>query len=102
MLQSIVETSKLLRKRELSPVELTKECLAQIEKLNPTLNAFITVSSELALEQARTAEDFEEAKRLFYVGVTRAKRFLLYVTDDSERRNGPSRFLCAGTGIGVC
>jgi DNA helicase II / ATP-dependent DNA helicase PcrA len=52
--------------------------------------------------QARTAEDFEEAKRLFYVGVTRAKRFLLYVTDDSERRNGPSRFLCAGTGIGVC
>jgi DNA helicase-2/ATP-dependent DNA helicase PcrA len=52
--------------------------------------------------QARTAEDFEEAKRLFYVGVTRAKRFLLYVTDDSERRNGPSRFLRAGTGVGVC
>jgi len=57
VLQSIVETSELLRKRELSPVELTKECLAQIEKLNSTLNAFITVTAELALEQARTAED---------------------------------------------
>lgn len=52
--------------------------------------------------QAETAEDFEEAKRLFYVGVTRAKRFLLYVTDDSGRRNGPSRFLRVGTGVGVC
>jgi aspartyl-tRNA(Asn)/glutamyl-tRNA(Gln) amidotransferase subunit A len=57
VLQSIVETSELLRKRELSPVELTKECLAQIEKLNSTLNAFITVTAESALEQARTAED---------------------------------------------
>lgn len=57
MLRSIVETSELLRKRELSPVELATECLAQIEKLNPTLNAFITVTAELALEQARSAED---------------------------------------------
>jgi aspartyl-tRNA(Asn)/glutamyl-tRNA(Gln) amidotransferase subunit A len=57
VLNSIVETSELLRKRELSPVELTKECLAQIEKLNPTLNAFITVTADLALEQARAAED---------------------------------------------
>ncbi len=56
MLTSIVETSELLRKRELSPVELTKNCLAQIEKLNPTLNAFITVTAELALTQARAAE----------------------------------------------
>ena len=52
--------------------------------------------------QARTAEDIEEAKRLFYVGVTRAKRFLLYVTDDLERRNGPSRFLRDGSGVGAC
>jgi aspartyl-tRNA(Asn)/glutamyl-tRNA(Gln) amidotransferase subunit A len=53
---SIVETSELLRKRELSPVELTKNCLAQIERLNPTLNAFITVTGESALAQAQTAE----------------------------------------------
>jgi DNA helicase-2/ATP-dependent DNA helicase PcrA len=48
--------------------------------------------------QAQTAEEIEEAKHLFYVGVTRARRFLLYVTDDSDRRNGPSRFLLVGTG----
>lgn len=52
--------------------------------------------------QARTAEEIEETKRLFYVGVTRAKRFLLYVTDNSGRTVGPSRFLRAGTGVGVC
>jgi len=56
MLTSIAETSELLRKRELSPVELTKQCLERIEKLNSTLNAFITVTSQSALEQARTAE----------------------------------------------
>ncbi|MEY9328302.1 superfamily I DNA/RNA helicase [Sinorhizobium fredii] len=50
--------------------------------------------------QARSAEELEEAKRLFYVGVTRAQRFLLYVTDDSQARNGPTRFL-GRTGVGV-
>jgi aspartyl-tRNA(Asn)/glutamyl-tRNA(Gln) amidotransferase subunit A len=53
---TILEIGQLLRRRELSPVELTKNCLAQIEKLNPTLNAFITVTAEVALEQARGAE----------------------------------------------
>jgi aspartyl-tRNA(Asn)/glutamyl-tRNA(Gln) amidotransferase subunit A len=56
VLTSIVETSEQLRKRALSPVELTKNCLAQIEKLNPTLNAFITVTGESALAQAQAAE----------------------------------------------
>jgi DNA helicase-2/ATP-dependent DNA helicase PcrA len=51
---------------------------------------------------ARAAPDIEEQKRLFYVGVTRARRLLLYSTDDTERRNGPSRFLMAETGVGVC
>jgi DNA helicase-2/ATP-dependent DNA helicase PcrA len=45
---------------------------------------------------ARTSDELAEQKRLFYVGVTRAKRFLLYVTDDSCRRNGVSRFLGSG------
>ena len=56
MLTSIAETAEQLRKGELSPVELTKNCLAQIEKLNPTLNAFITVTGGLALALARDAE----------------------------------------------
>jgi aspartyl-tRNA(Asn)/glutamyl-tRNA(Gln) amidotransferase subunit A len=56
VLTSITETGELLRKRELSPVKLTQACLERIERFNPTLNAFITVTSELALAQARAAE----------------------------------------------
>jgi aspartyl-tRNA(Asn)/glutamyl-tRNA(Gln) amidotransferase subunit A len=56
VLTSILEAGELLRKRELSPVELTKDCLERIEKLNGVLNAFITVMAELALTQARAAE----------------------------------------------
>jgi aspartyl-tRNA(Asn)/glutamyl-tRNA(Gln) amidotransferase subunit A len=53
---SIEEVARLLRKCKLSPVELTKILLARIERLNPKLNAFITVTPELALEQAKKAE----------------------------------------------
>lgn len=54
--KSIVGTSELLRTGSISPVELTTDCLARIEKLNPKLNAFITVTAESALAQAREAE----------------------------------------------
>jgi aspartyl-tRNA(Asn)/glutamyl-tRNA(Gln) amidotransferase subunit A len=56
MFASIVETAEMLRKRKLSPVELTETCLAEIERLNPVLNAFITVTGEVALAQAHAAE----------------------------------------------
>ena len=56
MQQSIRQISELLRKGSLSPVELTEDCLARIEKLNPRLNAFITVTADSARAQARTAE----------------------------------------------
>lgn len=56
MLRSILETSELLRKGTISPVELTTECLERVEKLNPTLNAFITVTAESARMEARHAE----------------------------------------------
>ena len=46
-----------IRTRKLSPVELTRECLANIDRLNPTLNAFITVTGDLALAQAQRAEE---------------------------------------------
>jgi len=54
--QSIRQIGELLRKGSLSPVELTVDCLARIEKLNPRLNAFITVTADSALGQARVAE----------------------------------------------
>jgi aspartyl-tRNA(Asn)/glutamyl-tRNA(Gln) amidotransferase subunit A len=53
---SIEEIGKLFRKRKLSPVELTKFMLARIERLNPKLNAYITVTAEVALAQAKKAE----------------------------------------------
>src|ERR1022692_4580565 len=56
VLLSIHELSLKLRNREISPVELTHDCLPRIEKLNPALNAYITVTAESALERARQAE----------------------------------------------
>ena len=53
---SIAEVSELLRRKEISSVDLTNACLARIEQLNPTLNAFITVMRDSALAQARAAE----------------------------------------------
>ena len=53
---TILELSQRLRQGVISPVELTRDCLERIQKLNPALNAFITVTAESALLQARQAE----------------------------------------------
>jgi len=53
---SIEEVARLYRKRKVSPVEVTKLMLDRIEQLNPKINAYITVTSELALAQAKRAE----------------------------------------------
>ncbi|MFZ0146259.1 MAG: amidase [Candidatus Sulfotelmatobacter sp.] len=55
-METIVEVAPRLRRKEVSPVELTRACLDRIEKLNPALNAFITVTAESALAEARAAE----------------------------------------------
>ena len=54
---SISEAAELLRQKKISPVDLTTACLDRIERLNPVLNAFITVTYEGAMAQARVAED---------------------------------------------
>ncbi|CAN5759137.1 amidase [soil metagenome] len=48
--------SRAVQSRQLSPVDLTRACLARIERLNTRLNAYITVTSETALTEARKAE----------------------------------------------
>ena len=47
---------ELMLRRELSPVEVVGHFLERIERLDPTLNSFITVAPEDALRQARAAE----------------------------------------------
>lgn len=53
---SLVDAAGLLHRRSVSPVELAQACLARIERLNPTVNAFITLTAEQALREAREAE----------------------------------------------
>lgn len=55
-LRDLTEVSHAVQKKEVSPVELTQACLSRIEKLNPSMNAFITVTGDTALEAARKAE----------------------------------------------
>ena len=53
---SIAELAPRLAARELSPVELTEAMLARIERYEPELNAYITVTAESARHAARAAE----------------------------------------------
>ena len=54
--QTLAETSELIRQRKVSPVELVASCLARIDRLQPRINAFITVTAEAAMEAATLAE----------------------------------------------
>jgi len=49
---TIAAAAQALRSRQVSSVELTRQCLDLIEKLNPVLNAFITVTGDSALARA--------------------------------------------------
>ena len=53
---SISDAGRLLKARKLSPRELTDAYLARIETFQPQLDAFITVTADLARKQARSAE----------------------------------------------
>ncbi len=50
---TLAEASEAVRRRRVSPVELTEACLARIAEANPKLNAFITLTADQALAQAR-------------------------------------------------
>jgi aspartyl-tRNA(Asn)/glutamyl-tRNA(Gln) amidotransferase subunit A len=53
---TIKDLSKLISTREISPVDLIEATLERIAKLNPTLNAFITVVEDSARRDAKNAE----------------------------------------------
>src|ERR1700704_6374138 len=53
---SVGELAELLRLRELSSVELKRHFLGRIERLNPALNAVITLTADQALAEAAAAD----------------------------------------------
>ena len=53
---SITKAAGLIERRQISPVELTRALLDRIEAIDPQINAYLLVTADLALEQARAAE----------------------------------------------
>jgi amidase len=54
--KSLAEVSTLMKKGDISPVELAKSMFARIKALNPTLNAYVCLLEETALAEADRAE----------------------------------------------
>ena len=55
--RSATEISDLYRTGQVSPVEVVEAVLAQLERCEPTINTFVTVTAEQALRQARAAAE---------------------------------------------
>ncbi|WP_439360368.1 amidase [Bradyrhizobium sp. DASA03007] len=53
---SLLAVAKKLHSGQVSPIALTEFMLERIDRLNPRLNCFLTVTPELALRQAAQAE----------------------------------------------
>jgi len=60
---TISELSELIRAKKVSPVEITQTILERIERLNPALNAYITVTPDLAMKAAQEAESEIQQKK---------------------------------------
>jgi aspartyl-tRNA(Asn)/glutamyl-tRNA(Gln) amidotransferase subunit A len=54
---TLEDAAALVRGRRVSPMELTEACLARIAAVEPRLNAFVTLTADLARAQAREAGD---------------------------------------------
>lgn len=54
---SAIEMRRRIGSRDLSPVELVDACIAQIETLNPRINAVVTENFEAARQEAKSAVD---------------------------------------------
>jgi aspartyl-tRNA(Asn)/glutamyl-tRNA(Gln) amidotransferase subunit A len=90
---TIQSLAPLIRKKKLSPVELTRFLLERIAQFQPAINAYITVTAEIALAQARQAE--KEIVKGKYRGVLHgipiSLKDLFYTRD--IRTTGGSRIL---------
>src|SRR6266540_5753195 len=55
-LMAAAEMAAAIRKKKLSPVDVMRAVLARIERVNPMLNAFVTLTADQAIKDARAAE----------------------------------------------
>lgn len=56
MYATLTETADRIRSKEISPVELTSAMLKRIEAVNPAIDAFVTVTADSAIAEAKQAE----------------------------------------------
>src|ERR1700682_2037239 len=57
-----VELLAMLRRKQISPLELADEYIQQIERLNPQLHALVGFDAERVREQARALQDANGAR----------------------------------------
>lgn len=63
---SVLQLAALIKKKQITSTELTKMYLSRLKKYNPTLNFVVNLTEELALKQAKRAD--EEVKKGKYRG----------------------------------
>ena len=61
---TLKQAAERIRSRQVSPVELTAQCLDRVKTYNPKINAWITVMQEKAMEQAQALTAEQKAGRL--------------------------------------
>jgi aspartyl-tRNA(Asn)/glutamyl-tRNA(Gln) amidotransferase subunit A len=64
MPDSLAEAARRIRAKQVSPVELARTALLRAHRLNPRLHAFIRLTEDVALAQARAAEERQMAGTL--------------------------------------
>jgi len=106
-----------MRQRDIDPINMSvsdlgvfarpRDCL-QLMTLHASKGREFEAVALIDLHDGRlphftweTQEQYEESRRVLYVGSTRAKKLLMYFTDSRDRRNGPSPFL-GSDGLQLC
>src|SRR5947208_8745196 len=64
LFSTVVELGRGLRARNFTSVALTEACLERLNRIGPKLNAVVTITAELALDQARQADKEMAAGRV--------------------------------------
>jgi len=66
----VVDTARLIRCADLDPVDVVEAHIAQIERVNPTINALVTVTFDTARKEARRVrEQLRQSGELPLLGV---------------------------------